>query len=36
MVTRDTSEEHASLTSSESDGCEVADALNGLGRQQLR
>jgi hypothetical protein len=30
MVTRDTSEEHASLTCSES------DALNGSGRQQPR
>jgi len=29
MVTRDTSEEHASLTCTESDGSEVADALSG-------
>jgi len=36
MVTRDTSKEHANLTCSESDGSEVADSLNGLGRQQPR
>jgi hypothetical protein len=36
MVTRDTSKEHANLTCSESEGSEVADALNGLGRQQPR
>jgi len=29
MVTRDTREEHASLTCSESDGSDIADALNG-------